>query len=162
MPFSGSFSERDTRLMLTDSSAIVACGGSVVCFALDTGEALWQYRLGANYAGTVELSGDGRLLALSDQETEASRKTWNMTTLCRLVLLDAATGEVLQRIPLATLSGMGVSRDATPVCQSPTNLSSGVFLNDDTRFVGFYLQDSETLGWQIRTVWGVGYKFEVK
>jgi len=24
------------------------------------------------------------------------------------------------------------------------------------------LQDSETLGWQIRTVWGVGYKFEVK
>jgi len=24
------------------------------------------------------------------------------------------------------------------------------------------LQDSEALGWQIRTVWGVGYKFEVK
>ena len=24
------------------------------------------------------------------------------------------------------------------------------------------LQDSESLGWQIRTVWGVGYKFEVK
>ncbi|MDD6683810.1 MAG: response regulator transcription factor [Clostridiales bacterium] len=24
------------------------------------------------------------------------------------------------------------------------------------------LQDSEQLGWQIRTVWGVGYKFEVK
>ncbi len=24
------------------------------------------------------------------------------------------------------------------------------------------LQDTETLGWQIRTVWGVGYKFEVK
>ena len=24
------------------------------------------------------------------------------------------------------------------------------------------LTDSETLGWQIRTVWGVGYKFEVK
>ena len=24
------------------------------------------------------------------------------------------------------------------------------------------LQDSEPLGWQIRTVWGVGYKFEVK
>ena len=24
------------------------------------------------------------------------------------------------------------------------------------------LQDSEALGWTIRTVWGVGYKFEVK
>ena len=24
------------------------------------------------------------------------------------------------------------------------------------------LQGSEALGWQIRTVWGVGYKFEVK
>ena len=24
------------------------------------------------------------------------------------------------------------------------------------------LQDTEALGWQIRTVWGVGYKFEVK
>ncbi|MBQ8080730.1 MAG: winged helix-turn-helix domain-containing protein, partial [Clostridia bacterium] len=24
------------------------------------------------------------------------------------------------------------------------------------------LTDSEALGWQIRTVWGVGYKFEVK
>ena len=143
--FSGSASDRATRLMLTDSSAIVACGGSVSCFALDTGEALWQYRLGANYAGTIELSGDGRLLALSDQQTEVSTETWNMTTLCRLVLLDVATGEVLQRIPLATLSGMSVSRDATPVYSSPTNLPGGVFLNDNTLFVSFYLQDSETL-----------------